>query len=200
MKNVADVYHLTPVQRDVLASQSARVVQVRWQVRGELDSAGFEQSWQRLLARHAILRTCFLTEQLREPVQVVRQQAKLAYERYDLREFEAVRAPLFRVMEIRLGAHDCELVLSHHPVLLDRRSVRLLIDEVVGSDRVGEAALYKNYVAWVERQDVKGAELWLAHYQKGDRRPASDGFELQEVGVDESCVSVDADELVMSFA
>ena len=221
MKNVADVYHLTPVQRDVLASQSARVVQVRWQVRGELDSAGFEQSWQRLLARHAMLRTCFLTEQLREPVQVVRQQAKLAYERYDLREveasrqhaeledllrmdrqrvFDAVRAPLFRVMEIRLGAHDCELVLSHHPVLLDRRSVRLLIDEVVGSDRVGEAALYKNYVAWVERQDVKGAELWLAHYQNGDRRPASDGFELQEVGVDESCVSVDADELVMSFA
>ena len=148
MKNVADVYHLTPVQREVLAQCSrggARVVQHRWQVEGELDSEGFERAWQELLARHTMLRTCFLTAELKDPVQVVRQQVKLVYERYDLRDVEAgrrqaeledllrmdrqrvfdpARAPLFRVMEIRLGTRLLEVVLSHHPVLLDRWSVR----------------------------------------------------------------------------
>src|SRR5688500_4575879 len=85
MKNVADVYHLTPVQREVLRdSSSARVVQVRWKLSGEVDSEAFEGAWQQLLARHAMLRTCFLMAELKEPVQVVRQQVKLQYERYDL--------------------------------------------------------------------------------------------------------------------
>jgi natural product biosynthesis luciferase-like monooxygenase protein len=224
MKNVADVYHLTPVQRDVLAEQSARVVQVRWQVYGALDSEVFEDSWQRLLARHAMLRTCFLTEQLKEPVQVVRQQVKLVYERYDLRDvdprrqqqeledllrmdrqrvFDAARAPLFRVMEIRLGARSFELVLSHHPVLLDQRSVQLMIEEVVGrGDVVAETVAFKDYVAWVERQDSKGAELWFAHDENGDRRPTGGTFESRVVGLEGSCVSVadDAEKLVTNVA
>lgn len=175
MKNVADVYHLTPVQRDVLNDpQSARVVQVRRKVHGELDSEAFEHAWKDLLARHTMLRTCFLT-QLEEPVQVVRQQVKLAYERHDYgdeaakleellgmdarREFEPARAPLFRVLEIRLGARLFEIVLSYHPVLLDERSVELMFDEVL-SGRIGEAPAYRDYVAWVGRQDVAGVEVF----------------------------------------
>ena len=75
MKNVADVYHLTPVQRETLGN--AHAAQVRWKIHGELDSGAFERAWQQLLARHTMLRTCFLTQELKEPVQVVRQQVKL---------------------------------------------------------------------------------------------------------------------------
>ncbi|HKS08832.1 MAG TPA: MupA/Atu3671 family FMN-dependent luciferase-like monooxygenase [Pyrinomonadaceae bacterium] len=185
MKNVADVYHLTRVQRDVLSDpRSARVVQVRRKVHGELDSEAFEQAWRDLLARHTILRTCFLT-QLEEPVQVVRQQVKLAYERHDCgaepervqaeverllevdarREFDPVRAPLFRVMEIRLGARLFEIVLSYHPVLLDERSVELMFDEVLSGTR-GEATAYRDYVAWVERQDASGVELFYRNRKR----------------------------------
>ena len=177
MKNVADVYRLTPVQREVLSDpRGERVVQVRRKIHGELDSEAFEGAWQDLLARHTMLRTCFLT-QLEEPVQVVRQQVKLPYERYDCgddperaqaeleellrmdtrREFDPARAPLFRVMEIRLGAHLFEIVLSYHPVLLDERSVDLIFEEVLGGAR-GDAPAYREYVAWVERQDLAGVE------------------------------------------
>src|SRR4026209_871052 len=174
MKNVADVYHLTPVQRDVLSDpRGARVVQVRRTVRGEFDSEAFEGRWQALLARHTMLRTCFLT-QLEEPVQVVRQQVKLVYERYDCgdeaeraqaeledllrmdarREFEPARAPLFRVMEIRVGAGLFEIVLSYHPVLLDGRSVEIMLEEVFGGSGSGsrgdqavkEGPAYREYV------------------------------------------------------
>ena len=181
MKNVADVYHLTPVQRDVLNDPgSARVVQVRRKVHGELDGEKFEQAWKELLTRHTMLRTCFLT-QVEPPVQVVRQQVKLAYERHECgdeperleelleldarREFDPVRAPLFRVMEIRLGARLFEIVLSYHPVLLDERSVELMFDEVL-SGVAGDAPAYRDYVAWVERQDIAGVEVF---YRNRDR-------------------------------
>ena len=187
MKNVADVYHLTPVQRDVLTDpHAARVVQTRRPLKGALDGDALERAWQQLLARHAMLRTCFLTEQLNEPVQVVRQQLKLIYERYDLRgvdterqraelddllrmdrqrEFTPAKAPLFRVLLMRLGEEAHELVVSHHPVLLDRRSVSLLLEEVVGlcqgeSSEVAAAPLFRDYVAWVERQDLAGAQFY----------------------------------------
>jgi natural product biosynthesis luciferase-like monooxygenase protein len=196
MKNVADVYHLTPVQRDVLTAAEPRVVQHRWRVDGELDSELFERAWQELLARHTMLRTCFLTGELKEPVQVVRQQVKLVYERYDLSEvevrrrqaeledllrmdrqrvFDPARAPLFRVMEIRLGGRSFEVVLSHHPVLLDEWSVQLMKEEVFGgasSDLVsaspGVAPPYRDYVAWVERQDLSGARLYFTRSVQGE--------------------------------
>src|SRR5688572_10524066 len=193
MKNVADVYHLTPVQREVLRdSSSARVVQVRWQLSGELNSEAFERAWQQLLARHAMLRTCFLMAELKEPVQVVRQQVKLQYERYDLgridaehqrselqdllrmdrrREFDPARAPLFRVMEVRLNGASFEIVLSHHPVLVDERSVGVMLEEVLAVYRAASskvecvfeeaAPAFRDYVGWVERQDLSGAELFF---------------------------------------
>ncbi len=194
MKNVTDVCHLTPVQREMLSETqsvyTARVVQNRWQINGALNSEVFERAWQQLLARHTILRTCFLSQELEEPVQVVREQIKLNYERYDWtgdtpeqqqeklqdllqtdreRDFDPTRAPLFRVLEIRLGASFVELVLSHHPVLLDERSVTSVLEEVlayyVAALQNSECLLtaaspYRNYVAWVERQDLSGAELY----------------------------------------
>lgn len=200
MKNVADVYRLTPVQREVLNDpSSARVVQVRRKIHGELDSEAFEQAWKELLARHTMLRTCFLT-QLEEPVQVVRQQVKLAYERYDYgdklaeleellgmdarREFDPVRAPLFRVMEIRLGARLFEIVLSYHPVLLDERSVELMFDEVLGGTG-GEAPAYREYVAWVERQDTSGVEVFYRNQNRNTGSTVSPVLNLKICETDE---------------
>lgn len=196
MKNVADVYHLTPVQREVLSDpRSARVVQVRRKIHGEVDSEALERAWQQLLARHTMLRTCFLM-QLEEPVQVVRQQVKLAYERHDceperaqaelerllqtdaLRQFDPARAPLFRVMEIRSGARSVEIVLSYHPVLLDERSVELIFDEVLHGAS-GDAPAYRDYVAWVERQDVAGVEVFYRNENRDGGPAIAPGLNLE---------------------
>jgi len=194
MKNVADVYHLTPVQREMLSDtqsiNTARVVQIRWNLYGELDSDGFERAWQQLLTRHTILRTCFLSEQLQEPVQIVRQQVKLQFQRYDWtedapeqqqaklqdllladrqRDFDPARAPLFRLLQIQLAVRSFQLILSHHPVLLDEQSVRSMLEEVLAFYGAGlqnsecllaAAPPYRAYVGWVERQDLAGAELY----------------------------------------
>ena len=186
MKNVEDLYHLTPVQRELLretrSAATANVVQVAWSLDGALDSQAFEQAWQQLLMRHAMLRTCFLSEQLEDPVQVVRQQVKLHYQRYDWtsdspdlqrgklkhllvseseRGFELARPPLFRLSEIRLSARSFQLILSYHRLLLDEVSVKQIFREAQAYYRAEEvpapAPLYRDYVGWVERQDLAGA-------------------------------------------
>ncbi len=194
MKNVEDVYHLTPVQREMLSETqfgpTAPAAQICWNLDGELDSDAFQRAWQHLLARHTILRTCFLTAQLKEPVQVVRQQLKLLYERYDWTEygpeqqqeklqdllladgrrgFDPTRPPLFRLIQIRLAVRSFQVILSHHPVLLDDRSASSMLDEVLVSYRaelqhsecpIAPGPAYRAYAGWVERQDLAGAELY----------------------------------------
>ena len=170
MKNVADLYHLTPVQRETLNEARPRVVQTRWRFSGELDSVSFERAWEHLLARHSMLRTCFLM-QLDEPVQVVRQQVKLIYRRTTDETdgmdrghgFDPLKAPLFRLIETCVDEGSYEFALEYHPALLDEHSVWLLVDEVTALYRGAElppALPYREYVAWVERQDVSGAELY----------------------------------------
>jgi natural product biosynthesis luciferase-like monooxygenase protein len=186
MKNVEDLYHLTPVQREKLGetrfAKTANIVHVAWSLEGELNSEAFEQAWQQLLTRHGMLRTCFLSEQLEEPVQVVKQQVKLHYQRYDWtsdspdlqrgklqhllvseteRGFDLAKTPLFRLSEVRLGVRSFQLILSYHTLLLDEISVKQLFREASSyyrAENVDEAApIYREYVGWVERQDLAGA-------------------------------------------
>ncbi len=186
MKNVEDLYHLTPVQREKFGetrfAKTASIAHVAWPLEGELNSEAFEQAWQQLLMRHGMLRTCFLSENLEEPVQVVRQQVKLHYQRYDWtsdspdlqrgklqhllvseteRGFELAKTPLFRLSEVRLGKRSFQLILSYHKLLLDERSVRQLFREATAYYRAegfdDAAPLYRDYVGWVERQDLAGA-------------------------------------------
>jgi natural product biosynthesis luciferase-like monooxygenase protein len=209
MKNVEDIYHLTPVQRELLddarAAQSARVVQIGWTLGGELDADAFERAWQQLLTRHTTLRTCFLSEQLEEPVQVVRQQVRLPFERHDWTEdaperqreklqeflladggrgFDPARPPLFRLTQIRFDARSFQLILSHHPLLLDERSATLMLGEALAcydallknsECPLAPAPLYRDYVGWVERQDLAGAELfWRELSEVAPLRPSPD--------------------------
>jgi natural product biosynthesis luciferase-like monooxygenase protein len=186
MKNVEDLYHLTPVQRERLGesrvARTASVVHVGWSLDGELNSEAFERVWQQLLTRHAMLRTCFLSEKLEEPVQVVRQQVKLHYQRYDWtsdtpelqhgklrhllvgeteRGFDLTKPPLFRLSEVRLGVRSYQLVLSYHRLLLDELSVKQIFREAQAYYHAealpASAPLYRDYVGWVERQDLAGA-------------------------------------------
>lgn len=198
MKNVEDLYHLTPVQRELLgdtkSARAANVVHVAWSLDGKLNSEAFERAWQQLLTRHAMLRTCFLSEQLEEPVQVVRQQVKLHYQRYDWtsdspelqrgklqhllvseteRGFELAKTPLFRLSEVRTGAHSVQLLLTYHRLLLDELSVRQIFREAQAYYRAelqgstegvaAPAPLYRDYLGWIERQDLAGAARFWRH-------------------------------------
>ena len=74
---VADIYPLTPLQKGLLfhalyePESAAYFEQLCVRLDGALDEGAFEEAWRRLIDRHAILRSAFVTRGQREPVQVV---------------------------------------------------------------------------------------------------------------------------------
>src|SRR5947207_1098381 len=91
--NVEDIYPLSPLQEGMLfhtlyAPQSGVYFrQVSWLLK-DLNVAAFEQVWEKLAERHAVLRTAFVWGPEGKPLQAVRRQVKLPWQQHDWREFD----------------------------------------------------------------------------------------------------------------
>ena len=194
--------------------------QVTCTVQGALDVVAFRHAWQTLVDRHAILRTGFIWEGLGEPVQVVHRQVSLPWEEQDWRGLPSTRqqdllasfsredrsrgfaldeAPLMRVALLRVTDDAWRLLWSHHHLLLDGWSLPLLLKEVLISyeaHRQGRPAPlerhrpYRDFIAWVQRQDRTSAEAYWRETLKGFRTPTPLVIERSSGrGLDEPVVS-----------
>lgn len=155
MKNVEDVYKLSPLQRELLArapsSLEPRVEHLCWSFRGELDEGALEGALKELVRRHTALRTAFFTQGLAEPMQVVRAQVDPTLERQDLttlpeaeqtarieqhlatqreRGLNLIAAPLVGLTLFRTSAAMGTLVFGYSPLVLDRTSARICLKEL----------------------------------------------------------------------
>ncbi|HSF39993.1 MAG TPA: condensation domain-containing protein, partial [Thermoanaerobaculia bacterium] len=157
MKNVEDLYPLTPLQSGMLfhslmAPESGIYVnQVTCTLPADLDARRFRQAWERLVERHGVLRTAFLWDGLDEPLQAVRKKVSLPWQELDWRglsaeeeqrRFEELRhrerhtplpltkAPLMRFSLVRLDG-ELRLIWTFHHLLLDGWSLPLLVRELV---------------------------------------------------------------------
>ena len=166
----------------------------------DLNVAAFKQAWQHVVAHHAILRTSFIWEQVDEPLQVVHPNVTLPIAEYDWREFAAEqerlldkflsedralafelnRAPLMRLTLLRVADDSYRFVWTHHHVLLDGWSAALVLFEVVtayetlvqgGALPVPVEHPFREYVAWLQKQDVAKAEQFWRAELKGFTRP-----------------------------
>jgi amino acid adenylation domain-containing protein/non-ribosomal peptide synthase protein (TIGR01720 family) len=187
--------------------------QLSFALRGELDVEAYERAWQRAVERHAVLRTSFVWENLDEPLQAVNRGVRARLEEHDWRGlaaaeqerrldalleeerrrgFDLTVAPLMRLKLLRLGAESYRLVWTHHHLLLDGWSLSLLLREIFadyealrrGVDaRATPARPYRDYIAWLRRQDASRAgSFWRAQLAgflaptplAVDRAPAAD--------------------------
>jgi non-ribosomal peptide synthetase component F/thioesterase domain-containing protein len=155
MRNVEDVYPLTPLQQSLLShalsSRSMAGFEQKTIVLRGLDLGAFAETWQRVVDRHPILRTAFVWDGLPQAVQVVRQSLKLPVRHLDWREsspeqqrerlaafwlsdreegFDPAKAPLMRLTLIRTGEESHQLVWSYHHLLLDAWCRGLVLKEV----------------------------------------------------------------------
>ena len=179
----------------------ALFVQWTCNLRGKVDLAAFKRAWQSLIERHAILSTAFEWEQLEDPVQVVYRRVELPIEHLDWaaatpeeqaqrfevlvqadrwRGFDISHPPLMRLSLIRLGEDRYRLVWSHHHLLLDGWSSSLLLHEVLAcyeASRQGHKLTmekrpqYREYIAWLNRQDSRRAEEYWRERLKGFNQP-----------------------------
>ena len=209
MKNVEDIYLLSPMQKGMLfhsllaPGAGLYVEQFTCTIEGELNAGAFRDSFRRGAMRHAILRSFFLWEGLEEPLQLVREQVELPWQELDWRDavaaeqndrfasflqsdrqlgFELSRPPLARATLIRLGAHTFTFVFSYHHVLLDGWSTALLFKEVLSlyqascdgvAEKLPPVRAYRDFIAWIQRQDTSKAEDFWRSKLSGFTRPTS---------------------------
>ncbi len=195
-EQVEDIYALSPLQQGILfhslyeVGTGVYLTELTCELRGALDVAAFAHSWQQVVARHSVLRTCFEWDGLDEPVQVVQRNVRVELEQQDWRAEQMTEpkqrfaaylhtlraqgtrldeAPLLRLTLIR-SAEDSYLFAWHcHHLLLDGWSVPLLVQEVFGlydaTRRGQELALpptrpFKDYIAWLHEQPAPAAEQY----------------------------------------
>ncbi len=205
--NLEDIYQLSPMQQGLLfhtllaPEAGVYTVQVTCRLCGDLDSVAFERTWQQVIDRHSILRTCFLWEDLETPVQVVQRQVPIAIAYQDWRglpsaeqdrrleayletnqrrAFTLSEAPLMQLELFQLADDQHQFVWSHHHLLLDGWSEFLVFQEVFqlydtfsrGQTIHLEAARpYGDYIEWLQRQDLSRAEEFWRIALKGFTAP-----------------------------
>ncbi len=207
------IYPLSPLQQGMLfhtlyaPSSGTYFEQFAFTLRGALDEAAWEAAWQRVVERHAVLRTAFAWEKREKPLQIVSRAARAPWRREDwrgladeertarleafLREdrergFELGRAPLMRLALLRVADDAWEFVWSHHHLLLDGWSVGMVLGEVFDlyeAGRAGETAAlpaprpFREYVAWLGRRDPAAAEAFWRAELRGFRAPTPLGID-----------------------
>ncbi|MCZ9342349.1 condensation domain-containing protein, partial [Streptomyces sp. TRM76130] len=160
-------------------------------VLGPLDADVLRASWEALLTRHAALRASFRKRASGESVQVIAREVTLPWQRADIsalpaaeadaeigrlcaaeldRRFDPAVPPLLRLLLIRVAPDRHRLVLTSHHLLMDGWSLPVLFGELTavyaagGDGRVlPRTASYRDYLAWLARQDKPAARAaWRA--------------------------------------
>ncbi|AUG03266.1 non-ribosomal peptide synthetase [Pseudomonas sp. 09C 129] len=134
------------------ADSSAYHIPMALRLRGALDDAALQSSFDALIARHETLRTRFV-EGPQGLTQVIEAQARLRIERQDLsllvqagnaeqlieqvietqvrQAFDLRQGPLLRATLVRLAADEHVLVLVQHHIVSDGWSMQLMVEELI---------------------------------------------------------------------
>lgn len=158
MKNVEDIYPLSPAQSGILFHTLATpeaglyINQFSCQISGEFDKIIFQNAWQAIVQRHSILRTAFVWEGLDEPLQAVRKNVDIAWEEYNWEQLSSVQiateseslqakirqngfdlkhAPLMHFTLCQISDTDWRFFWSCHHLLLDGWSMQMILREIV---------------------------------------------------------------------
>nr|WP_255457075.1 non-ribosomal peptide synthetase [Pantoea sp. Tr-811] len=186
---VADIYPLSPMQQGMLfhtlyeQQAGSYINQLQVDVDG-LDVKRFGQAWQAALEAHPTLRSGFFWQgTLEQAVQVVHKQVELPITEYDWRGQPALQqalqalaegerqqgfaldqAPLLRLVLVRTDDERHRLIYTSHHILMDGWSSSRLLGEVLqryaGQPLPSQAGSYRDYIAWLQRQDRAAAETF----------------------------------------
>jgi amino acid adenylation domain-containing protein/non-ribosomal peptide synthase protein (TIGR01720 family) len=180
---------------------SAYFTQIVFELCGDIRPPLLAAAWSRVVERHTALRTSFLWQDVPEPLQVVWRSLEVPWAHEDWRQVPAAewpgrletlleddrrrglcltRPPLLRLALAQLASDRAYLVWSHQHILLDGWSLPRVWSEVLAVYarllRAEETALapappFRDYVAWLRRQDPRPAEAFWRRYLAGLDEP-----------------------------
>ncbi|MNW26217.1 Linear gramicidin synthase subunit D [compost metagenome] len=218
--NIEGFYPLSPTQQGMLfhslfaPETGVYVIQSPLGLVGDLQLPAWEAAWTDIFRRHGVLRTFFISDEVKEPVQVVRREVSLPLTVHDwtefpeeererrLREllhrdkhegFNLSQPPLVRLTLIRTGEQNYTFVFTAHHLLLDGWSLGLLFKEMfalyegyVQDTKVELAPVspFRDHVAWLRKQDLQKAETFWRKSLEGFTTPTPITFGKNETAED----------------
>ncbi|WPO00925.1 non-ribosomal peptide synthetase [Pseudomonas sp. MUP55] len=175
-------------------------MQDRYRINSALDPQRFAQAWQAVIARHEALRASFCWNVGEDMLQVIhtpgstpieyldwsadpeseqepRLQALLKREREA--GFDLLNQAPFHLRLIRVGEARYWFMMSNHHILIDAWCRSLLMNDffeiylALGEGRQAQLATpprYRDYIAWLQRQDLNEARQWWQRNLQGFER------------------------------
>ncbi len=229
LKNIADIYPLTPMQEGLLfhtllyPGSGMYLMQDRYLLEGTIDHDAFRRAWQQVVDRHCVLRTSFIWEDQKRPLQIVHKQVTAPVIELDWRGkssadqsqeldallkqelhtgFDFTKAPLLCLRLIRMTDRTYRFVRSYHHVLMDAWCFSLfMVDFFACYDAqargvhkaIPRPRPYRDYIAWLQQQDPRAAEIFWRAYLRGFTVPTPLGIGegAQQAGKDEDAIVAD---------
>ncbi len=196
-----DIYPLSPMQK-LFYSMEASAEQLgfeqwRFVLRGSLDTAALRRSWQRVVERHPILRTGFVSDGLRETMQVVLPARPVEWAEIDLRDlpepekqerllqivkidrsrgFDLAAGQLLRLTILRTHNDEWQMLWSTHHLLIDGWSWPVIFDELAkfypADISLPKPRPYRDYIGWtLNRSNVEAQTFWRDYLRDFTPKP-----------------------------
>jgi amino acid adenylation domain-containing protein len=203
MKNIEDFYPLTALQQGILfeclmaPGSGLYCQQAVASIEGDLNVAALIRSWKGVANRNPALRTSFIWEGVKEPLQVVHREVPVDLEQEDWRhltpseqqsrlaayqsnpqnrQFDLTKPPLSRTFLVRMSDNVYQMISSSHHLLGDAWSAALLWEELFAFYKAFSNGLepqlksrrpFKEYVKWQRQQDFSEPERFWRNYLAG---------------------------------
>ncbi len=192
-------YPLSPVQEGILYHTridhhpGLYIIQVVGVLPEKIDSEAMERSWSEVLKQHPVFRTSFhhnskfehwqqVHEDVPVPWKFIDALADCPNQKFDefamkdrTTPFDLARPPLARLTLVRKDDADFRLVLTVHHVIIDARSIQIILRELILRYRnrcsKGNLAFppprpYGDYIGWLGRKDHSTSEeFWRTNLE-----------------------------------
>ncbi|HHK1155574.1 TPA: non-ribosomal peptide synthase/polyketide synthase [Pseudomonas aeruginosa] len=176
-------------------------MQDRYRIDSPLDPERFAAAWQAVVARHEALRASFVWNAGETMLQVIHKPGRTRIEFLDWSElpedgheerlqalhkrereagFDLLEQPPFHLRLIRLGEARYWFMMSNHHILIDAWCRGLLMNDffeiysALGEGRPANLPTpprYRDYIAWLQRQDLEQSRRWWSESLRGFERP-----------------------------
>ena len=214
IRDTEAIYPLSPLQEATLLHGDSgkepenEIGQWSCTLQGDLAVPAFENAWQQVINRHAMLRSFFVWQRVESPVQVVHKQLSFSlakqnwlgesapqpqerletFLQFDREQpFDPSEAPLIRATLCQTAEDLHQLVVTYHRLVLDDWSVQLVLKDLFDcyeACRLGQALpppsslSYRNYLAWLKHQDRSRAEAFWREELAGMIAPSPLGDQV----------------------
>ncbi|MGB8194022.1 MAG: amino acid adenylation domain-containing protein [Chitinophagaceae bacterium] len=197
--DIENAYELSPLQGGLYyhwlmePGSGAYYIQTSCRVSGNIDVALLQSSYEKLVLRHAVLRTHFTQIPGKTVLQVVRKDAEAAFRYQDVSDddqfsvaeykaadcckgFDLSSGSQMRFTVLYLGDDTYEFIWSHHHIIMDGWCGSILISEffqiyynaLQGKNiELSKVPAYADYIAWLNRLEKESSIQYWRNYLSG---------------------------------